>query len=88
MAKSWAGINTYQQYPIDSQRYSTIVFGAIGSCLKKPIYKCYSTTNKQNVVDFLKLVASNIKASVKSKPCLLFDQHRAHTSHLAKPIIE
>ena len=43
--RSWAGPNKNQQYPIQTLRYSTIVFGAIGTCLKKPFYRCYPTTD-------------------------------------------
>ena len=88
LPRSWAGAGRHQQYPIDSERFSTTVFGAIGNCLVEPVYKCYETTNKENVVDFLKLVASKVRIATKGKPFLLYDQHRAHTSHLARPVID
>ena len=58
------------------------------SCLKKPVFRTAKSTNKDDYVEFMRLVKEQVKPSAASqKPILLFDAHRAHTSNDAKKFI-
>ena len=53
------------------------MYGAIGSCLKKPIYSVGLSTNKEDFLQFLKMIKSDLG---RQKAFLVYDNHRSHLS--------
>ena len=60
------------------------MYGAIGINLKKPVYHVGWSTNKEDFIDFLKLVKLEVG---DDKPVLAYDNHRSHTSIAATEYI-
>ena len=52
--KSWSLVDTPNHHQINNKRYVITVYGAIGHCLKKPVYHFSHSTNKEDFQIFLR----------------------------------
>ena len=83
--KSWSSKTDIVEHKRPSTRIGITVFGAIGNCLKNPVFRTAKSTNKTDYIEFMRLVKEQVRQIHHSqKPILLFDAHRAHTSLLAR----
>ena len=87
LPKSWAPYRKHNEHWIDSERMNVTVFGAIGSCLKSPVYMLADTTNAHNFKMFVKRIHENVKFGIEIKPLLVYDGHPAHRSHQSRAVI-
>ena len=81
--KSWATRERPNNHPYSGDRqYRVTVYGAIGACLKKPVYYLsYSTCG----VEYRKFVGRIHRAlrNRNDRPLLYYDGHPAHTSQVS-----
>ena len=61
------------------------LYGAIGACMELPVYYVGKSTNKEDFIEFLKLVKIELGAL---RPMLVYDNHPCQTSKLASIQIE
>ena len=54
--KSWSTRTNIVFHKRPSTRIGITVFGAIGNCLKKPVFRTAKSTNKDDYVEFMRLV--------------------------------
>ena len=62
------------------------LFGAVGNCLRRPVFLEAESTNKEDCLRFLQLVKENL--TCQGRPFLVYDQHRSHNARIVKPFIE
>ena len=83
--KSWSSKTDIVEHKRPSTRIGVTVFGAIGNCLKNPVFRTAKSTKKHDYIEFMRLVKEQVRSiHHNQKPILLFDAHRAHTSLLAR----
>ena len=83
---------SYADRPVDhvlpSKRLGLTIYGAIGHCLRGPVFMTGGTTNKQEFITFVKRLSTSISNNVVCKPLLVLDNHRAHVSIEARQLID
>lgn len=62
--RNWSLPSTPVVHVVNRVRHSNIVFGAIGSCLKKPIFECMEACNKEEFNKFLHVLKDAIKEDI------------------------
>jgi len=82
--KSWSSKSDIVYHHRPSTRLGITVFGAIGNCLKKPMFMTARSTNKEDYMRFMNQVKEQVRDLRGRKPVLLYDAHRAHTSLIAR----
>lgn len=73
---------------MSAERFNTTVYGAIGTCLNKPlVFRLEKATT--NSADYLKFLREDLLPAIDNrsrlKPILVFDQLRAHKT---EPVME
>ena len=64
------------------------VIGGLGSCIRGGFFgKIIRSTNKEDFVDFLESLATNL-LNTECKPWIVLDNHTAHHSHIGKEALE
>lgn len=80
--KSWSISKEQVLHARNNKRLSTTVYGAIGDCLKKPVFKLGQSTNSLEFMQFLLDVKRALRDEfTDTKPIFLYDAATAHTSH-------
>ena len=82
--KSWSSKSDIVYHHRPSTRLGITVFGAIGKCLKKPMFMTARSTNKEDYMRFMNQVKEQVRDLKGRKPVLLYDAHRSHTSLIAR----
>ena len=80
--KCWAPADTREIAISASPRVSISLYGAIGSGLKKPLFKCYYKNKTPSVADFFQLMVENL-AQPDVTTYLILDNWSAH-----KPVVD
>jgi hypothetical protein len=86
-AKSWSKRDQPLYHARNSKRITVTVYGAIGHCLQRPVFRLGCSTNAEEYKRFLTEVHENLKPEVtfnRAKPILLYDGATAHTSNASK----
>jgi len=63
------------------------LYGAIGSCLKHPVFMTAASTNSESFELFMESVAASIREGIV-KPHVIIDNHRAHYSKEVKILFD
>jgi len=86
-AKSWSKRDQPLYHARNSKRITTTVYGAIGHCLTRPVFRLGRSTNIKEYKMFLKKVHETVKPEysfTRTKPILLYDGATAHTSSTSR----
>ena len=68
---------------------STTVYGAIGNCLRQPVFKLGSTTNQEEFQTFVKDVkGAVVTGQCDKKPVLLYDGALAHLTRQSQRVLK
>jgi hypothetical protein len=70
--------------PLPQRRGSGFtLMGGLGSCIRGGFFgKIVRSTNKEDVVAILELMAGHLTPETKVKPWLILDNHASHHSHV------
>ena len=85
-SKSWSKAGVRNVHAINNQRYCTTVYGAIGFCLRKPVFTFGRSTNAEEFQIFLREVKRNL-IDPTSRPYLVYDGASAHTARASTTMI-
>ena len=66
---------------------SITLYGAIGHCLKEPVFMLGKSTNKEEFQTFIEKVVA-AKVNPRQKPLLVIDNHAAHKSTAVKQLLQ
>ena len=87
-AKSWSSKKNPVLHPFNNKRYGITVYGAIGQCMRQPVFKLGVSTNKLEFQQFLREVKAQIKPQYEHpKPIMVYDAHRAHTAYTTQDLM-
>jgi hypothetical protein len=87
-SRSWSYEAERVQIPVHNTRLSGVtLYGAIGTCLKHPVFMTATSTNSESFELFMESVAASIREEV-IKPCVIIDNHRAHHSREVQSLFE
>jgi hypothetical protein len=76
--RTWSYDDERVAQPISNTRFSGVtLFGAIGKCLKHPVFMTAESTSSIAFQLFVESLCSSIKEG-EAKPVLLMDNHAAH----------
>ena len=88
LRKAWSYADKPVNTLIGRKRYGgTTIYGAIGNCLKNPVFMLGESTNIEEFEEFMQKVKLNCKES-SDKPYLVIDNHSAHRSNRVKEYLE
>ena len=85
--RSWSLPDAPNNHQINTKRFVVTVYGAIGTCLKKPVYHFGPSTNKDDFRTFIREVKRNL-ISPELKPFMLFDGATAHTARVSQALLK
>ena len=74
--KSWSLPDKLNNHLVNSARHSVSVFGAIGNCLRKPVYHLDKGVGYEQYIRFLKKVIKELRPG--ERPILLYDGAPGH----------
>ena len=81
-SRSWSYEAEKVRIPVHNTQLSGVtLYGAIGSCLKHPVFMTATSTNSESFELLTESVAASIKDGVV-KPYVIIDNHRAHHSRV------
>ena len=87
LPRSWAPRHKHMEHFISSERLSVTIFGAIGNCLRAPVYMLAQSTTIVNFKAFLKMVKANFRHGLEIKPILIYDGAPAHRSAVSRAFL-
>jgi DDE superfamily endonuclease len=86
--RTWSYNDERVSKPISNTRYSGVtLFGAIGKCLKHPVFMTAESTSSISFQLFIESLCASLKDNV-DKPVLLMDNHAAHFNKSTHDLIK
>ena len=81
-SRTWSYSDERVQLPVSNTRHSGVtLYGAIGECLKHPVFTTGESTNAIDFTKFLRDVVASFRNEA-DRPHLVIDNHSAHHSKL------
>lgn len=88
-AKSWANKESPNLHARNNKRLGVTVFGAIGACLSRPVFKLGTSTNQAEFREFAREVKLAVLPVYQNrKPIFVYDGAKAHTTRESQRLLK
>lgn len=84
--KAWSLSHSPVEVILNNRQHGVSVFGAIGYCLKESVFLVAERNNKENFIEFMKMVKEKLK-NKDSKPFVVLDNAASHRATISQEFL-